>query len=205
MRQALMALLVLGCLSGCANIRQQQAQAAVRVVVESCKSQYLSANPAQTINDRTAMDARDITPSMIANRSLPTAADIEAVKALEPIVRDCQRRISDTMQRYAPVVVPVFEASRITSLEITGAFEEGAMSWGEYNRLKLEAYKLSLLALQKVDMEARAIAAAQRQAAAAEAANAVQALQSVAASLKASQPVFTSCASSGPFTDCLSR
>jgi hypothetical protein len=119
MRKAFLKLLALGMLSGCANIRQQQAQTEIRAVTDNCKSTFLSQDAARVISGRTAQDARDITPSMLADRSVPSETEIEAVKALEPVVSVCQKQIMSVVQKYEPVAIPVFEASRVTALEIT--------------------------------------------------------------------------------------
>ena len=132
-----MALLAVATLaSACETVRDPQWAAVEREVRQCMAATY--ADPAVTASAR-RLAFSDPTPQQRADPAYPAPADVPAIAALASGVARCHRIATDATPSLRPMMEAADTARRYQAEQVTTYLIEGAISYGQANRLLAEA------------------------------------------------------------------
>ena len=152
MRSIRLILVMAFLLSGCANLRQQQAQQ----ILADFRSEVGSNTRLDPIRGKVALvDAREVTLPMLSLTTTPTDEEKRALEEWQGMVRAYQLRVNEQFQGVWPWAIPILETSRAASLTLLGRLYGGGINYGQYNQLRLDLVTRTLQTIQAREQELR--------------------------------------------------
>jgi hypothetical protein len=127
-------------LFGCATAAQRQAQAIgtntqnVGASAKACLAALYSAPEAAPLRPHVAIDVRDTTLAQLADQSLATKEEIDAIFLLHPRLQQCQKAALDGLMVTTPSLVPILAAEYVQGEDNTLALVQRKESWGEFSK-----------------------------------------------------------------------
>jgi hypothetical protein len=103
-----------------------------------CFRSAYDAPAADVIRAKLVLDATKATAEQLSDPSYATGAEIAALNALHPRVKQCQQDALAALTPVAPAIVPVLSESYAAGDGYVASLEGGKISWGAFNTLRKE-------------------------------------------------------------------
>jgi len=201
--------------AGCATAAQRQYQAistnnqAVGAEAMACLRSIYDSPEAAPLRPHSPLDAREATLPQLADASLASKAEIDAIYLLHPRLKACQRTVLDGLARSTPSIVPILADQYSKGDDDLLLFVQRKMSWGEIVRHRRDR---GLAAQAAMQAEGRRIVGSLEQQHVGELAQRQAALDAIARWAQTQQlinamnkPVYTNCSQFGSMTNCVSQ
>jgi len=192
---AAVALALFGC------VAQQQREAVQQTA--SCLQTAYDSPEAVLIRPRTPFNVNDASLAQLADTSIASKPEMDAISAVYPHVQACQHQFLQRLAELAPAFVPVFAKNNRDGDDDAIALLQSKMTWGEFNRRRRDR---AITGQQTIIEEERRLVTEDQ----ARANAMIQGLAAAYAITQAAQPVqpratFTTCTQQGAFTNCIQR
>lgn len=84
------------------------------------------------------VDAREVTPSMLALITFPTDAEKRALEEWQGMSRPWQLKVNQQLPKTSAWMIPILEGSRAASLTLLARLHGAGIDYGQFNRERLE-------------------------------------------------------------------
>ena len=204
-------LLLVGCATAAQRQYQTMASAVQSVLAQAkvCTSEIYNAPEAAPLRAHSPQDMREASLTQLSDSSLATKQEADAIIALHPRVKVCQKAILDGFMPVDAAVIPILTKSYAEGDDDTIQLLQKKMTWGERVHRGRDRSNILLAALQAEGQRVTAglerqheSELARRQAAANAMAQWAQTQQVVNA---VNRPVFTNCTGTGSMVNCISH
>lgn len=126
-------------LGGCSVVRSYVADKDMGGVVKYCEKKRSNPAVASLIGKLPIVNVDEITPEMLALDAKPTAADVEAIRALSRDQRECRDRIDTVSKDHWPTEAAMRKAMALKHDLVTAELLKQNLTYGNANRLYQEA------------------------------------------------------------------
>lgn len=202
-------------LAGCATQAQRQALAIkenntnANLQYSACARSLYSSAEADPIRSHTPMNATDATLAQLADSSMASPSEIQAILSVQPRLKECQRTALTQLSTSTPSLVPILAKSYSALDDNFLSLVQRRITWGEFNKRRRDSAAGTQLALQQAGRqiagelrEMHRDEMAQRQAAAEAFAQWAQTQQLINAM---NRPVITNCNRFGSNVNCVTQ
>jgi hypothetical protein len=141
-------------LIGCATAAQRQYQAiavnnqSVVAQLKQCGLELYNSQEATPIRPHYPIDPRDIGLSQLADTSLATREEIDAILVLYPRLPQCQKAALEGLSRATPSFVPILAAEYREGLDNALLLVQRREAWGEFSKRRRDNAMAAMAALQ---------------------------------------------------------
>jgi hypothetical protein len=217
MRRSLLWLVLAGALlvAGCATQAQRQYQAittgnkAIGDQMKACSAAVYNDAAAAPIRSHIPLDIREATLSELSDASFASPAEIDAINALYPTLKSCQRQGLDALLNTTPGFVPILTKAYSEGDDQTILLIQRKLTWGDYTKGRRDRFLALQVALQA---EGQRVVSGLQQEHNAEMAQRQRAAEALSAWAQTQQlinatnrPVITNCNAFGNMVNCVSR
>jgi len=202
-------------LAGCATAAQRQYQAmatgnqAIAAEGKACLEAAYNSPEFAPVRPHEAYNVTDATLPQLADTSLASQSEIDAIFAVHPRIRACQKAALDGMLNTTPSMIPIIAKSFSEADDDVLLLIQRKMSWGEFTRRRRDRFIATQAAIQTEDQRITAGLErqhegelARRQAAADAIAQWAQTQQIIS---NMNRPVMTTCTGGAGMMNCVSR
>jgi hypothetical protein len=209
---ALGALIVL---SGCATRAERQFQAistnnqAASAQYGACVTALYNSPEAAPIRSRTPLKADEASLAQLADSSMANRDETQAIFALHPRLKECERAVLTEFSKSTPSFVPILAKDFSRSDDDILSLIQKKLAWGEFNRRRRDNTVATRAAIQQA---AQSVTAEFRQMHRDEMAERRAAAQAIAQWAQTQQvinamnrPVITNCNRFGTMVNCVSQ
>ncbi|MCE9523380.1 MAG: hypothetical protein K8S25_13235 [Alphaproteobacteria bacterium] len=126
-------------LGGCSYVRTYVADRDMGDVVKYCEKKRTNVAVRPLVGKLPIVNVDEITPDMLAIDDVPTAEDVEAIRALSRDQRDCRDRIESVAKDHWPTQSATRKGLAMKLDLVTAQLLKRNLSYGNANRLYQEA------------------------------------------------------------------
>ncbi|MBL8782260.1 MAG: hypothetical protein JNL06_15100 [Alphaproteobacteria bacterium] len=126
-------------LGGCSYVRSYVADKDMGGVVKFCEKKRSNPAVAPVIGKLPIVNVDEITPEMLALDAKPTAAEVEAIRALSRDQRECRDRIDAVSKDHWPTEAATRKAMALKHDLVTAELLKQTLTYANANRLYQEA------------------------------------------------------------------
>jgi len=160
MKLPIVMVLLVTLFGGCAAQQQQTQRAEFQHSMAALNSEYRNALNADRkldpIRDKISIyDPRDATLQMLSLTSTPSENEKRAIEEWQGVASAMRPKLMNQIQQYAPWSVPMFDMRWAAGLTLLADLYAGKITYGQYNRQRLEITTKFFQALQEREAELR--------------------------------------------------
>jgi hypothetical protein len=126
-------------LGGCSYVRSYVADRDMADVVKYCEKKRSNPEVKPIVGKLPIVNIDEITPEMLAIDTIPTAEEVEAIRALSRDQRDCRDRIEATSNDHWPTQAATRRELAMRTDLVTAELLKRRLTFGNANRLLQEA------------------------------------------------------------------
>ena len=201
--------------TGCATQAQRQFQAIksdnakALADLTACATTVYNSPDNAPIRAHLPLNVADVSLQQLSDASLATPAEIQAIFAVHPQVRECRKALLTSLSESEPAVVPPLITSYNKADDDIVALTQRKLSWGEYVHRWRDRVAETREAIEAADHQVVAELKEEHQAEIAQRQRAAEALAQWARTQElinaANRPVVTNCSGFGNMVNCVSR
>jgi hypothetical protein len=201
--------------AGCATQAQRQYQTittgnkTISDQMKVCAAAVYNDPAAAPIRSHEPLDIREATLTQLADTSLASPTEIDAINTQYPKLKSCQRAELDALVNTTPGFVPILTKAYSNGDDDTILLIQRKLTWGEYTKRRRDRFIALQTALQT---EGQSVVAGLRQEHQAEMAQRQRAAEALAQWAQtqqlinaANRPVFTNCNAIGNSVNCMTH
>ncbi|MBL9098188.1 MAG: hypothetical protein JNK07_14755 [Alphaproteobacteria bacterium] len=126
-------------LGGCSYVRSYVADRDMGDIVKYCEKKRTNPAIAPVVGKLPIVNVDEITPEMLALETKPSAAEVEAIRALSRDQRDCRDRIDTVAKDHWPTQAATRKELALKLDLVTAELLKQTITYGNANRLYQEA------------------------------------------------------------------
>jgi hypothetical protein len=128
-------------LVGCGGMQPPSGSVEYQQIQEECAVRLDGDNVLNPLRGKVALPTiGDMTPDMLTDPDLPTAAELVAARILAVDRGECGQKILSWMAHFAPAQLANSQAEKARADLVMAKFLSGSLTYGNANRLWYEAY-----------------------------------------------------------------